>query len=89
MIVVDLGEEVQYEIDEMTITADEKHVVYSNIYSNDIVFLDFKAKKKTKIIKGKLHILYKKVSIDERKEITTLLMHNIRLDCKQVALGNC
>jgi hypothetical protein len=50
--VVDIGEEVQYEIDEMTITADEKYVVYSNIYSNDIVFLDFRAKKKAKIIKG-------------------------------------
>ncbi|XP_060587443.1 NACHT domain- and WD repeat-containing protein 1-like isoform X3 [Ruditapes philippinarum] len=48
----DIGEEVQYEIDEMTITADEKYVVYSNIYSNDIVFLDFRAKKKAKIIKG-------------------------------------
>ncbi|XP_053395163.1 uncharacterized protein LOC123524131 isoform X2 [Mercenaria mercenaria] len=48
----ELGEECQYEIDEMTVSTDEKHVIYSNIYSNDIVFLDFRAKKKTKIIKG-------------------------------------
>lgn len=49
---LELGEEIQYEIDEMAITVDEKHVIYSNIYTNDIVFLDFKAKKKTRIIRG-------------------------------------
>lgn len=48
----EIGEEIQYEIDEMAFTADEKHVIYSNIYTNDIIFLDFKAKKKTKSIKG-------------------------------------
>lgn len=48
----EVGEEIQYEIDEMAFTADEKHVIYSNIYTNDIIFLDFKAQKKTKSIKG-------------------------------------
>ncbi|KAL4236659.1 hypothetical protein ACF0H5_005044 [Mactra antiquata] len=48
----ELGEEVQYEIDELVITRDEKFVVYSNIYTNDIVFMDFHSKKKTNIIRG-------------------------------------
>jgi len=52
LLFTELGEEIQYEIDELAFTADEKHVIYSNIYTNDIVFLDYKLKKKVKCIKG-------------------------------------
>ncbi|KAH3887306.1 hypothetical protein DPMN_011322 [Dreissena polymorpha] len=48
----DVGEEIQYEVDEMTFTADEKHLVYSNVFSNDIVFFDFRLKKKVQIVRG-------------------------------------
>lgn len=52
-VISDIGEKIQYEIDEVVITRDERLVIYSNIYTNDIVFLDFNAKKKASTIRGK------------------------------------
>ena len=52
---LNLGSSFQYEIDEMIFSVDEKQLIYSNIYTNDIVFFDHKAGKKVNVIKGKLH----------------------------------
>ena len=41
----------------MIFSVDEKQVIYSNIYTNDIVFFDYKGERKLNIIKGKLTAL--------------------------------
>ena len=39
----------------MIFSVDEKQVIYSNIYTNDIVFFDYKAQRKLNVIKGKIY----------------------------------
>ncbi|XP_052800087.1 uncharacterized protein LOC128231374 isoform X2 [Mya arenaria] len=48
----EIEEEVEYEVNELAFTVDEKHLIYSNVYNNDIVVFDFRTFKKINVVKG-------------------------------------
>ncbi|WAR01784.1 NWD1-like protein [Mya arenaria] len=51
-IAAEIEEEVEYEVNELAFTVDEKHLIYSNVYNNDIVVFDFRTFKKINVVKG-------------------------------------